>query len=161
MQIVFITTGGTIDKVYFDQKSDFEVGDSQGPEILRESGVTLHCEFIQLFKKDSLDITDADRQKIRETIAASGQKRFIVTHGTDTMIQTAAFLNDLPGKTIVITGSLTPARFKNSDAAFNVGSALGAVQCLPPGAYIAMNGRIASPHQVRKNREANCFELID
>ena len=161
MQIVFITTGGTIDKVYFDQKSDFEVGDSQGPEILRESGVTLSCQFIQLFKKDSLDLTDEDRQKIRETIAQSNETRFVVTHGTDTMVQTASFLNDLPGKTIVLTGSLTPARFKNSDAAFNVGSALGAVQCLPPGAYIAMNGRISSPHQVRKNREANRFELVD
>jgi L-asparaginase len=160
MEIVFITTGGTIDKVYFDQQSDFEVGESQGPAILKESGVTVPCTFIPLFEKDSLDITDEDRQKIRDTIESSEQSRFIVTHGTDTMVKTAEFLNDLDGKIVVLTGSLSPARFKSSDAAFNVGSAMGAVQCLPPGAYIAMNGRVSSPYQVRKNRDANRFDPV-
>ena len=157
-RIHIVTTGGTIDKVYFDARSDFEVGESQVPDILRESNVTAEFDVINLLKKDSLDLTEDDRSLIRKTIELHSGRRFVITHGTDTIIETARALADLAGKTIVLTGSLSPARFKNSDAIFNVASAFAAVQCLPEGTYIAMNGRVFRPDRVRKNRDANRFE---
>jgi L-asparaginase len=84
----------------------------------------------------------------------------LITHGTDTMVETAAELRGLEGKTIVLTGALNPARFRDSDAIFNIGCAVGAVQCLPPGVYIAMNGRVWNPEHVRKNRNRNVFEAL-
>ena len=113
---------------------------------------------IPLLRKDSLFVDDADRQLLRATIAAQEETCVLVTHGTDTMVQTAAVLADIPGKTIVLTGALNPARFEGSDAEFNIGCAVGAVQSLPAGVYIAMNGRIWDPAKVRKNVDANRFE---
>lgn len=110
--------------------------------------------------KDSLDLTDEDRRVIRDKIAANPCARIVVTHGTDTMIQTARLLQGIAGKMIVLTGSLQPARFKGTDAPFNVGVAIGAVQVLPPGVYIAMGGEVFNPEKVRKNTEANRFEEI-
>ncbi|WP_240126431.1 asparaginase domain-containing protein [Thermomonas alba] len=159
--LLIVTTGGTIDKVYFDAKSDYQVGEPQIGRILQELGVAFHFHVIPLLRKDSLELTDADRQLLRATIAAQSESRVLVTHGTDTMVQTARMLADIPGKTIVLTGALNPARFRGSDAEFNIGCAVGAVQVLPPGAYIAMNGRIWDPARVRKNVEANRFEEID
>lgn len=160
MKITFVTTGGTIDKVYFDAKGAFAVGESQVPEILRDSCVTAEYETVTLMKKDSLDLTDEDRALIRQAIIESPNTRFVVTHGTDTMVETARHLAGIPDKVIVLTGSLSPARFKHSDAIFNVGAAVAAVQCLPAGTYIAMNGRIFTPDRVQKNADGNCFELI-
>jgi L-asparaginase len=158
MRILIVTTGGTIDKVYFDAKSDYEIGESQIPQILAESHVTVDYEMVNLLRKDSLELTDDDRALIRRVVEQHDRDRVVVTHGTDTMVETAKVLEGIPGKTIVLTGSLSPARFRNSDAVFNVGMAIAASQSLPPGVYLAMNGRIFSPRRVRKNREANRFE---
>jgi L-asparaginase len=156
--LCIVTTGGTIDKIYFDDKSDFQVGEPQIGRILEELGVAFRYTVIPIIRKDSLHITDADRELVRATIAAQPSPHVLVTHGTDSMVQTARVLADLPGRTIVLTGALNPARFRGSDAEFNIGTAVGAVQCLPPGVYIAMNGRIWDPAKVRKNVAANRFE---
>ncbi len=158
LKIKFITTGGTIDKVYFDAKSEYEVGSPQIVEILKEAHATFEFEIESLLRKDSLDMTEEDRKLIRRKIIADPSPRIVVTHGTDTMIQTAKALGDVPGKTIVLTGSMQPARFKSTDAAFNVGVAIGAVQVLPPGVYIAMNGQVLDPEKVRKNVAESRFE---
>ncbi len=158
MKIKFITTGGTIDKVYFDARSEYEVGPPQVLDVLKEANVTFEFEVESVLAKDSLDMTDEDRQLIRRRIEADPVTRIIVTHGTDTMIQTALVLRGIPEKTIVLTGSMQPARFRNTDAVFNIGTAIAAVQALPPGVYIAMNGQIFDPTRVRKNREKQCFE---
>ena len=160
MDIQIFTTGGTIDKVYFDARSNFEVGEPQIVEILREANVTVAYRVETLFRKDSLDLTDADRAVIAERVRKTPCRRVLITHGTDTMIQTAQALQALPEKIIVLVGSLSPARFKRSDAEFNIGFALGAVQALPAGVYIAMNGCIFDPEKVRKNREMNQFEVV-
>ena len=159
-QLCIVTTGGTIDKIYFDDKSDFQVGDPQIGRILDELGVAFRFNVIPILRKDSLHITDADRALLRSTIAAQDAAHVLVTHGTDSMVETARVLADIPGKTIVLTGALNPARFRGSDAEFNVGTAVGAVQSLPPGVYIAMNGRIWDPVSVRKNVDANRFEAV-
>ncbi len=160
MKIDIITTGGTIDKVYFDEKSHFAVGESTIREILAEANVTVAFDVVNLLRKDSLQLTAADRDLIRGTIEARDASRIVVTHGTDTMVETAKSLQGLPDKTVVLTGSLSPARFRNSDAVFNVGTALAAVQCLPEGIFLVANGRIFQPDRVRKNRELNRFEDI-
>jgi L-asparaginase len=156
--LLIVTTGGTIDKVYFDDKSDYQVGEPQIGHILEELGVAFRFRAIPLIRKDSLHIDAADRELLRATIAAQGEDRVLVTHGTDTMVETAKVLASIAGKTIVLTGALNPARFRGSDAEFNIGTAVGAVQSLPAGVYIAMNGRIWDPTKVRKNVEANRFE---
>jgi L-asparaginase len=157
-ELLVVTTGGTIDKVYFDDKSDYQVGEPQIGRILEELGVAFRFTVIPIIRKDSLHISAADRELLRDTIAAQPQRRVLVTHGTDTMVDTAQVLAEVTGKTIVLTGALNPARFRGSDAEFNIGTAVGAVQSLPPGVYIAMNGRIWDPSKVRKNVAANRFE---
>jgi L-asparaginase len=158
MKIVFITTGGTIDKIYFDRKSSFEVGDPQITEVLREANVTLDWEVISLMRKDSLDMTDADRALVLETVKGNPEHRFVVTHGTDTIIQTAKVLRRAQGKTIVLTGAMQPAMFRFTDAVFNIAFAVATVQLLGEGVYIAMNGRVFTPERVWKNVEMNRFE---
>ena len=155
-----VTTGGTIDKIYFDDKSDFQVGDPQIGHILEELGVAFRFEVIPILRKDSLHIGEQDRELLRATIAAQDARHVLVTHGTDTMVETARVLATIPGKVIVLTGALNPARFRGSDAEFNIGTAVGAVQSLPDGVYIAMNGRVWDPANVRKNVAANRFEAI-
>jgi len=155
--ILVVTTGGTIDKVYFDAKSEFEVGRSMVGDLLREAQVHAPYETLEVLRKDSLDLTDADRELIRASIAAKPNRRVVVTHGTDTMTQTARALVAIEGKTIVLTGALSPARFANTDAAFNVGMAFAAAQTLPKGVYIAMNGRVFDARRVRKDRATNRF----
>lgn len=159
-QLCIVTTGGTIDKIYFDDKSDFQVGEPQIGRILEELGVAFRFNVISILRKDSLHITDADRELIRQAIAAQPAKHVLVTHGTDSMVETAKVLASLTDRTIVLTGALNPARFRGSDAEFNIGTAVGAVQSLPPGVYIAMNGRVWRPDQVRKNVAANRFEAV-
>lgn len=157
-ELLIITTGGTIDKIYFDDKSDYQVGDPQIGHILQELGVAFRFRVVPILRKDSLYIDDADRELIRVTIAAHPQRHVLVTHGTDSMVTTALTLRAIEDKTIVLTGALNPARFRGSDAEFNIGCAVGAVQSLPAGVYIAMNGRIWNPAKVRKNVTANRFE---
>lgn len=162
MKLAILTTGGTIDKVYFDAKSDYKVGEPQIKGILERVGVTFPFEVSELFYKDSLEITDEDRVNIVESVASQEADRIIVTHGTDTMVETARALKERVGdiKTVVLVGSLTPARFRETDAEFNIGVAIGAAQSLGPGVYLAMNGRIFDPESVRKNRAENRFESI-
>jgi len=157
-ELLIVTTGGTIDKIYFDDKSDYQVGDPQIGRILEELGVAFRFRVIPILRKDSLHITDADRELVRDTIAAQPARHVLVTHGTDSMVESARVLASIADKTIVLTGALNPARFRGSDAEFNIGTAVGAVQSLPPGIYIAMNGRIWDPSRVRKNVDANRFE---
>jgi L-asparaginase len=158
--LTIVTTGGTIDKIYFDDKSSFQVGAPQIGEILSAIGVAFTFDVIPLMRKDSLHITDADRDLVRRTIEAQPARHVLVTHGTDTMVETARVLEGLSGKVVVLTGALNPARFQGSDAVFNIGTAVGAVQTLPDGVYIAMNGRVWDPRRVRKNVAANRFEQI-
>lgn len=160
MSLLVLTTGGTIDKVYFDATSEYEIGDPMLPMVFRESAVTLPWRLISLLRKDSLELTAVDRRSIRETCEHAPESQILITHGTDTMELTAADLTGIPGKTIVLTGALAPARFRTTDATFNLGLALGAVQSLPPGVYLAMNGTIFPAGNVRKNREAGRFESI-
>jgi len=156
--LTVITTGGTIDKVYFDAKSDYQIGAPQIGDILTQLGVAFEFEVVPVLRKDSLEMTDADRQAIRAAIEQQAHRHVLITHGTDTMVETARALAGLAGKTIVLTGALNPARFQGSDAVFNIGCAVGAVQSLGDGVWIAMNGRIWDPERVRKNRAANRFE---
>ncbi len=161
MKIRIIATGGTIDKIYFDKKNDYQVGDPQISEVLKVANVKFDYEVISLLRKDSLELTDQDRELISDTISNDNECRhFVVTHGTDTMVLTAKTLQTISDKVIVLTGSMQPARFMISDAIYNIGSAMTAVQLLPPGVYIAMNGKIFSPDHVRKNLDINCFEEI-
>ena len=160
MFIRFVTTGGTIDKVYFDALSQYEVGDSPLRQILVEGLVNIEYDIVPLLQKDSLELTDADRARLCEFIANDSAERYVITHGTDTMQQTAEALAELPGQTIVLTGALTPARFRTTDAVFNVGMAVAAVQVCPPGVYIAMSGRVFPAGQVQKNRAENRFEKL-
>ncbi len=159
-QLCIVTTGGTIDKIYFDDKSDYQIGEPQIGRMLNELGVDFRFSVIPILRKDSLHISSDDRELIRSAIAAQDAAHVLVTHGTDSMVETAKVLASIPGKTIVLTGALSPARFRGSDAEFNIGCAVGAVQALPPGVYIAMNGRIWDPLKVRKNVAANRFEAI-
>ncbi len=161
MRIVFLTTGGTIDKVYFDALSRFEVGETVVGKILREGGVTFEHEVIPLMRKDSLEMADTDRAAIRAAVAAREERHIVITHGTDTMVETARALVEIAGKTIVMTGALSPARFQASDAVFNIGMAVAAVQTCPPGVWIAMSGQVLAYDRARKNRELNRFETTD
>jgi L-asparaginase len=158
MKIKFIAAGGTIDKVYFDARSTYQVGAPQVSEILQDAKVAFAYEIVSVLQKDSLDMTEADRKALRDVVAADPWERIVITHGTDTMVDTARCLLGIPGKTVVLTGALEPARFRDTDAIFNVGCAIGAVQTLPPGVYVAMNGRVFPAGRVRKNYELGRFE---
>ncbi|MFN5702349.1 MAG: asparaginase domain-containing protein [Gammaproteobacteria bacterium] len=159
-RLLIITTGGTIDKVYFDDKSDYQVGESQVSQILRAMNVAFEIEVNEVLRKDSLHMGPQDRLLVREAVLKSDIRHILITHGTDTMVETARVLSAIPGKTMVLTGALNPASFRGSDAEFNIGTAVGAVQSLPPGVYIAMNGRIWDPAKVKKNVSANRFEAV-
>ena len=161
MQFTIYTTGGTIDKVYFDAKGGYEVGAPMVRQILEHGRVIGDVPIIELLRKDSLEMTAADRAAIRAAIAASDAMRIVITHGTDTMVETARELQGIEGKTIVLTGALQPARFADSDAEFNLGLAIGAVQALPAGVYIAANGQVFAANAVRKNAALNRFEPIE
>ena len=159
MTVKIFTTGGTLDKVYFDANSEFQVGDPGIVEVLHEANVAFKYEVESLMRKDSLDLTNEDRSLIRSRVAADSASRIIITHGTDTMIETANSLTGIDGKTVVLTGSMQPARLRVSDAAFNVGAAVVAVQTLPAGVYVVMNGCVFDPRTARKNREQQRFEV--
>jgi L-asparaginase len=141
-EILIVTTGGTIDKLYFDQKSDYQVGHTIVGRLLNEAQVTHPYRIMEVLQKVSLDLNDADRQTIHSAIAGDLFTLIIVTHDTDTMTNTAQYLSDIEGKTIIMTGSLAPARFAMIDGMFNVGMAVAAVQAMHHGVYIAMNATI-------------------
>ena len=160
-RVLVLTTGGTIDKIYFDAMSRFEVGHPQIADILDDVNVQVDYRVKSLFMKDSLDITAEDRALVREQVELAAEDHILITHGTDTMVDTAKVLTGVTEKAIVLVGSLSPSRFKGSDAEFNVGFALAAVQLLPPGVYIAMNGLVFRHDEVHKNRAENRFEAND
>ena len=162
-EVAFFTCGGTIDKKYFDAKSDYKIGSAALPAILRRARVELPPPLLKpvsLLKKDSLDMTEADRRKVAAAVAACRQKRIVISHGTDTAADTARAIErgGGKGKTVVLVGAFLPAAFRDSDADFNIGFALAAALCMPPGVYVAMNGRIFPAATVRKNRAAGRFE---
>lgn len=135
-----LTTGGTIDKVYFDANSAFEVGGSVAAEILKQAHVAAPINIIELMRKDSLELDDDDRQCILGAIQATDTQKIVITHGTDTMTDTASVLGSVEDRVVVSTGSFAPARFAMTDAIFNIGVAFG-------------------PDQVLKNRQTQRFEL--
>ncbi len=161
MKIKIFTTGGTIDKVYFDRESKYEVGPPGIKSVLDSLDVDFTYDIEQLLKKDSLDLTDKDRKLIVKKVRADRHERIIITHGTSTMIKTAKMLEDIPGKVIVMTGAIEPAVFKDTDAVFNIGCAVIAVQLLNHGVHIVMNGRVFNLHQVKKNTETQRFEGVE
>ena len=131
------------------------------PDILRDSNVTFDYDVVNLLRKDSLEMTEADRRLIRDAVCASDVPRIVVTHGTDTMVETAAAIaRGVESKTIVLTGAMIPYAFGSSDGLFNLGSALSFAQALPSGVYIAMNGQSFAWDQVRKNPATGVFEAL-
>jgi L-asparaginase len=161
-QIRLLVTGGTIDKSYCPVEGALSFSRTHVLAMLKQARVTLPEDKIQtLLLKDSLDLTEADREVICQAAVAALESKLIVTHGTDTMVQTAARLaaRQIP-KTIVLVGALVPYTFSNSDGLFNLGLAFGAVQLLPTGVYVAMNGRIFPWNAVRKNTAQGVFESI-
>jgi L-asparaginase len=162
MRIKVFTAGGTIDKVYFDAKSQYEVGESNVQLLFKEMNVGFDYNVESILRKDSLDMTDTDRMTILEKITSEPCPKVLITHGTDTMIDTAKLLQQhVQGKTIVLTGAMQPALFRNSDAVFNIGCALGVLQARDSGVYLVMNGMIFDPANARKNRQAGRFEAIE
>ncbi len=159
-KILILTTGGTIDKVYFDARSTYEVGPPNIEIVLGELDLAIDYSVHSLLKKDSLEITNEDRALILQAVEQADENHILITHGTDTMVETAHYLAGVLGKTVVLTGALTPALFKTTDALFNIGCALAAVQTLPAGVYIAMNGAIFPHDRVRKNLRKNKFEEL-
>lgn len=159
MKINIVTTGGTIDKIYFDAKSDYQIGEPVIGTLLQRMGVVVEHEVHALMRKDSLELTDADRKAIADKVSTLDSDYVLVTHGTDTMVETGRVLQQqVPHKRIVLTGALQPAAFRETDAVFNIGCALGALQTGASGVYIAMNGNVFDVSQVRKNVSANRFE---
>ncbi len=159
---VFVT-GGTFDKEYNELTGSLFFKDTHLPEMLRLGRSRIDVSISTLIMIDSLEMTAADRGRIVDECTRAAETRILITHGTDTMVETAAALAAVPGssvKTIVLTGAMIPYAFGSSDGLFNLGSALSFVQVLPPGVYIAMNGRCFQWDRVRKNRESGTFEDI-
>lgn len=159
--VLILTTGGTIDKLYFDALSSYQIGESVVDRMLRTAQVTMPYRVAEVMRKDSLELTDADRALIAAMATDAPEHRIIITHGTDTMAQTAQVLAGVMGKTIVLVGALSPARFAESDATFNLGMAFAAAQVAAPGVWIAMNGTIFDGLRVRKDRAANAFIAVE
>ncbi|HKY81517.1 MAG TPA: asparaginase domain-containing protein [Sphingobium sp.] len=155
--ILILTTGGTIDKIYFDALSDYQVGETVVAKLLDIARVKRPFRIEEVTRKDSLELDDADRARIRDRIVAAPESHVIITHGTDTMTQTAALLAKVPDKTIVLVGALAPARFGESDASFNLGMAFATVQAASPGVYITMSGSVFQADKVMKDREKGAF----
>lgn len=159
MKIIFIQAGGTIDKDYPKKTKGyaFEISEPAVKRILAKVNPSFEYDIIPLLKKDSLDLSNDDRKKIFETCKNVKNKKIIITHGTDTMIETARKLDVLKDKTIIITGAMRPEKFIDSDAVFNVGMAVSAVQLMPPGVYISMNGKIYAWNKVKRNLRTGQF----
>ncbi len=157
MSVLILTTGGTIDKLYFDALSEYQIGDSVVERLLKTARVALPFRVEEVMRKDSLELTDADRATIAQAVADAPEQRIVITHGTDTMTDTAQALAERTDKTVVLVGALAPARFAESDATFNLGMAFATAQVAGPGVWIAMNGTIFDGTKVRKDRSINSF----
>lgn len=156
-EVLILTTGGTIDKLYFDALSTYQIGDSVVERLLQTARVTMPFRLVELMRKDSLELTDEDRAAIAAAVREAPERHIVITHGTDTMTDTAHALAGIAGKTIVLVGALAPARFAESDATFNLGMAFATAQVAPAGVWIAMNGTIFNGERVRKDRTVNAF----
>jgi L-asparaginase len=161
MGIRILVTGGTFDKEYDELNGALYFKDTHVSEMLRLGRCHLDISLRTIMMVDSLEMTQDDRELILEHCLKAPEERIVITHGTDTMVETAAVLGPrLTSKTIVLTGAMVPYAFGSSDGLFNLGSALSFAQTLPPGVYIAMNGRYFRWDNVRKNRELGVFEQI-
>ncbi|MBB3861889.1 L-asparaginase [Novosphingobium hassiacum] len=158
--ILVLTTGGTIDKAYFDALSEYQIVESGIPAVLAQARVALPFRVMELMRKDSLELTDADRALIADVVREAPEARVVITHGTDTMTDTARALADIAGKTVVLTGALSPARFAETDAPFNLGMAFATAQIAPEGVWIAMSGQVFDGLKVRKDRAAGKFVAL-
>ena len=161
MNIAILTTGGTFDKIYFDANSEYSIGEPCISSILDEGNVTSEFRVKSILKKDSLDINQKERELIKKSVIECEEEKIIIIHGTDTMVETAKFLEEIKDKTIVLTGSMQPTKFKKTDAIFNSGFAFAAALSLEDGVYIAMNGKIFNSSNVRKNIDLGRFEGKD
>jgi L-asparaginase len=160
-RIRILITGGTFDKDYNELTGQLYFHDSHLPEMLKLGRCNLELEVRTLMMIDSLDMTDDDRQIILEHCRHAPESRIVITHGTDTMVETAAALaGQVPAKTIILTGAMVPYKFGSSDGLFNLGSALAFAQTLPHGVYVAMNGQYFDWDKVRKNRQTGMFEAL-
>lgn len=160
MKILIIQTGGTIDKDYPKTNAGyaFEIDEPAVARVLQNVMAGFEFEVVSLFKKDSLEITNQDRTDLKDFISKSSASKILITHGSDTMPETGQFLGNISGKTIVLTGAYKPERFANSDAAFNIGTAIGALNSLQEGTFIAMNGLVLPADEVQKNTKTGMFE---
>ncbi|QOL50655.1 asparaginase domain-containing protein [Massilia litorea] len=161
MTLRLIATGGTFDKHYNELNGVLGFSESHMPEVIKRARLTIPVALEVLPLLDSLDMQDADRQRVLAACQAAGEKAIVIVHGTDTMPQTAAVLGAANlGKTIVLTGAMIPYEIANSDALFNLGFACGVAQTLAPGVYVAMNGQVFAWNNVTKNRAAGVFEPL-
>jgi len=158
MKIKILATGGTFDKIYYDANSEFHIGDPMATPLLEEANVNFDYEVESILKKDSLELTDKDRETIRKKVEKDPCNRIVITHGTDSMVKTARCLLDIEHKIIVVTGAMQPARMRYSDSMYNLAAATTAVQLLQAGVYIAMNGQVLDPLSTTKNVARSRFE---
>ena len=161
MKIHILVTGGTFDKEYNELTGELVFKNTHLPEMLSLARSSLQIEIQTLMMVDSLEMTDADRERITECCRSASADRIVVTHGTDTMAETAAVLGRrIHNKTIILTGAMIPYKFGSSDGIFNLGAALAYAQCLPFGVYVAMNGHAFPWDNVRKNKVIGVFEPV-
>jgi len=161
MEVQILVTGGTFDKDYDEIGGKLFFAETRVPEMLALGRCGLKVDVQTLMLIDSLDMTDADRARIVEACRSTASQRIVITHGTDTMELTARALGQAGlAQTIVLTGAMIPYTFGSSDGLFNLGSALAFAQSLPPGTYVAMNGRYFQWNNVRKNRDLGFFEEV-
>ncbi len=161
MRIRILVTGGTFDKEYNELKGELFFKDTHLPEMLRLGRCKLRVDINTLMMVDSLSMADTDRKNILENCKKIKENKILITHGTDTMVETAKFLgNAINNKTIILTGAMVPYKFGSSDGLFNLGSSLAFVQALPEGVYISMNGKCFHWDNVRKNKKKGEFEEI-
>jgi L-asparaginase len=159
--IRILITGGTFDKEYDEITGNLYFKDTHVAEMLKLGRCRLPCEIRTVMMIDSLEMTDEDRQIIAHNCLKVPEKKIVITHGTDTMVETASVLAAaVPEKTIVLTGAMIPYAFGSSDGLFNLGSALSLCQVLPPGVYIAINGQVFDWDNARKNRKTGVFEPL-
>ena len=162
MRITFIQTGGTIDKDYPKTTKGyaFEISEPAVKRILEKLNTSFEYEILSVIKKDSLDIIEEDREKILKACKNAKNEKIIITHGTDTMIETSERLSSIKDKTIIITGAMRPERFSNSDAPINVGLAIGAINVLKNGVYIAMHGKVLPWDKCKRDVKTGQFVEI-
>ncbi len=161
MTIKIFVTGGTFDKEYNELNGSLFFKETHLNEMLSLGRSRIDVQISTLMMIDSLEMTDAHREMIAQQCASAPETQIVITHGTDTMVETACYLaSRISGKTVVLTGAMVPYKFGSSDGLFNLGSALAFVQTLPAGVYISMNGRYFQWDNVRKNKSAGEFEEI-